>query len=207
MSPTATAAPATPTTAPSAATPSTVHPVMAFLDRSILRERRLEALWKRASRGAFEEEVREDFQFEAYEDREHARILRRHRATVARALGVERRAPGSRATKVGRTFTPKDALAEALFLKVQARADYAAFGSFIQDRFLRKFVEVLASSEKAALERLAVRARELGVRPVAPGARRPSMTPVAPRDGVRPTVPAMATVPVASADASHLVLA
>jgi hypothetical protein len=151
-----------------------VHPVMAFLDRSILRERRLEALWKRAARGTFTDEIKEEFRFEAYEDREHARILRRHRSTVAKALGVERRAPGSRATKVGRTFTPQDAIGEALYLKAQSKADYASFFPYIQDRYLRKFVEVLAGAEASALVHLTERATALGVRPVAPGARRPS---------------------------------
>lgn len=148
------------------------HPVLDFLDRSILRERRMEALWKRAARGPFSKDVREEFLFEAYEDREHARILRRHRATLARVLNAPRRAPGSRATKVGRTFTPADALGEALYIKSQCRIEYMGMSRAILDRFLRKFVEVLASSEDAALPRLLDRAREYGVRPVAPGTRR-----------------------------------
>ncbi len=157
--------------APPRAEAPTTHPVLEFLDRSILRERRMEALWKRAARGPFGETIQEEFLFEAYEDREHARILRRHRATVARALGAARRAPGSRATKVGRTFTPADALGEALYIKAQCRADYTAMSRVILDRFLRKFVEVLANSEDAALPRLLERARELGVRPTPPGRR------------------------------------
>lgn len=158
-------------TAASLETPA-VHPVLEFLDRSILRERRMEALWKRAARGPFPQDVKEEFLFEAYEDREHARILRRHRATVARALNAPRRAPGSRATKVGRTFTPADALGEALYIKSQCRVEYLGMSRMISDRFLRKFVEVLANSEDAALPRLMDRAREYGVRPVAPGSRR-----------------------------------
>ncbi len=159
----------TATAARNGATIAPVHPVLEFLDRSILRERRLEALWKRASRGPFTDEVRDEFRFEAYEDREHARILRRHRATVARALGIDRRAPGSRATKVGRTFTPAAALGEALALKAISRTEYHGRMAGLPDRYLRKFVEVLASSEDAALPRLLETARGLGVRPRAPG--------------------------------------
>ena len=89
-------------------------PVLSFLDRSILRERRMEALWKRAARGPFPDDLRDELRFESYEDREHARILRRHRATYVRALGILRRSPGSRATKVGRTLSPASAFSEAL---------------------------------------------------------------------------------------------
>lgn len=151
---------------------SEVHPLLAFLDRSILRERRMEALWKRASRGPWPEEIRDQFEFEAYEDREHARILRRHRATVQKALGIRKRAPGSRATKVGRTVSPADALSEALVLKAAARAEYAGMHHNIPDRYLRKFVEVLASAEDEALPQLLESAREVGVRPCRPGSRR-----------------------------------
>ena len=139
--------------------------VMEFLDRSILRERRMEALWKRAARGPFPDEFREDLRFESYEDREHARILRRHRATFARSLPVARRAPGSRATKVGRTLSPAAALAEALALKAVSQAEYTGTIRFVQDRFLRKFVEVLANSEDMALPRLIERAGDYGIRP------------------------------------------
>jgi len=162
-------------------THSRTHPILAFLDRSILRERRMEALWKRAARGDFGEEICEEFLFEAYEDREHARILRRHRATVVRSLGGVRRAPGSRATKVGRTFTPSDALAEALALKAASRADYLGMSRFIPDRYLRKFVEVLASAEDEALPRLLERGREFGVRPRPPEPHRAAL--------LRPRVP------------------
>jgi hypothetical protein len=142
--------------------------LMEFLDRSIVRERRMEALWKRASRGPFEEEFRETLLFESYEDREHARILRRHRATAARALGIERRSPGSRASKVGRTFSPAAALAEALCLKASSRAEYAGMVRFVEERFLRKFVEVLANSEDASLPHLLERAGAYGIRPKSP---------------------------------------
>ena len=142
--------------------------LMEFLDRGILRERRMEALWKRAARGPFAEDFREELLFESYEDREHARILRRHRATAARLLGIDRRAPGSRATKVGRTFSPAAALAEALSLKAASRAEYAGMVRFLEDRFLRKFVEVLAGAEDAALPRLLVRAKPYGIRPKPP---------------------------------------
>jgi hypothetical protein len=142
--------------------------LLEFLDRGILRERRMEALWKRAARGPFAEDFRDELLFESYEDREHARILRRHRATAARALGVDRRAPGSRATKVGRTFSPAAALAEALSLKAASRAEYAGMIRFVEDRFLRKFVEVLAGAEDAALPRLLERARPYGIRPRSP---------------------------------------
>jgi hypothetical protein len=155
--------------------------LLEFLDRSILRERRLEALWKRASRGPFAEDFREELEFEAYEDREHARILRRHRSTVARNLGAERRAPGSRASKMGRTFSPAAALAEALSIKAASRAEYAGMVRFLEDRYLRKFVDVLAGSEDRALPRLLDRARHYGIRPRAPEAERAErMRPVSP---------------------------
>jgi hypothetical protein len=141
---------------------------MEFLDRSILRERRMEALWKRAARGPFSDDFRDDLRFESYEDREHARILRRHRATFARALGSTRRAPGSRATKVGRTLSPAAALAEALSLKAASRAEYMGAFRGIDDRFLRKFVEVLANSEGMALPRLLERSGDYGIRPRQP---------------------------------------
>ena len=142
--------------------------MMEFLDRSILRERRMEALWKRAARGPFSEEFREELLFESYEDREHARILRRHRATMARQHGFARRAPGSRATKVGRTFSPAAALSEALSLKAASRAEYAGMVRFLEDRFLRKFVDVLSGAEDQALPRLLARAGEYGIRPKPP---------------------------------------
>jgi hypothetical protein len=155
--------------------------LLEFLDRSILRERRLEALWKRASRGPFAEDFREELEFEAYEDREHARILRRHRATVARNLGAERRAPGSRASKMGRTFSPASALAEALSIKAASRAEYAGMSRFLEDRYLRKFVEVLANAEDRVLPRLLDRARHYGIRPKPPEAERAErMRPVSP---------------------------
>ena len=146
--------------------------LLEFLDRSILRERRLEALWKRASRGPFADDFREELEFEAYEDREHARILRRHRATVARALSAQRRAPGSRASKMGRTFSPASALAEALSIKAASRAEYAGMSRFLSDRYLRKFVEVLADAEDRALPRLLDRARQYGIRARPPEAER-----------------------------------
>jgi hypothetical protein len=142
--------------------------LLEFLDRSILRERRMEALWKRAARGPFAEDFREELLFESYEDREHARILRRHRATAARTLGIDKRAPGSRATKVGRTFSPASALAEALSLKAASRAEYTGMVRYVEERFLRKFVEVLSGSEDAALPRLLARARPYGIRPKPP---------------------------------------
>jgi len=155
--------------------------LLEFLDRSILRERRLEALWKRASRGPFAEDFREELEFEAYEDREHARILRRHRATVARSLGAERRAPGSRASKMGRTFSPAAALAEALSIKSASRGEYAGMSRFVGERFLRKFVEVLADAEDRALPRLLDRARQYGIRPKPPDRERAErMRPVSP---------------------------
>lgn len=155
--------------------------VMEFLDRSILRERRMEALWKRASRGPFSDDFRDDLRFESYEDREHARILRRHRATFARLLAVAKRAPGSRATKVGRTLSPAAALAEALALKAASRAEYMGMVRYVPDRFLRKFVEVLAGSEDMALPRLLERAGSYGIRPRPPEPHRASLLrPVAP---------------------------
>lgn len=155
--------------------------LLEFLDRSILRERRLEALWKRASRGPFADDFREELEFEAYEDREHARILRRHRATVARSVGAERRAPGSRASKMGRTFSPAAALAEALSIKNASRGEYAGMSRFVGERFLRKFVEVLAGAEDRALPRLLERARHYGIRPKAPESERAErMRPVSP---------------------------
>ncbi|MHC4820334.1 MAG: hypothetical protein ACYTDX_01270 [Planctomycetota bacterium] len=172
-----------------------IHPVMAFLDRSILRERRMEALWKRAAKGNFGEETQERFLFEAYEDREHARILRRHRRTVAKSLGGNVRAPGSRATKVGRTVTPEAALAEALALKIQARTDYNNMFEAVQDRFLRKFVQVLGGAEDEALVELLERSREIGVRPVAPKRRH-----VMPAVALNP--PTLTRVP-ASPSAAH----
>lgn len=150
-------------------------PVLAFLDRSILRERRMEALWKRASRGPFPEEFRDELRFESYEDREHARILRRHRATCIRALGIQRRAPGSRATKVGRTLSPASALAEALALKAASRVEYLGTFRHLEDRFLRKFVEVLAGAEDRALPVLLARARQFGIRPRLPEPRRAAL--------------------------------
>ena len=150
-------------------------PVLAFLDRSILRERRMEALWKRAARGPFAEEVRDDLRFESYEDREHARILRRHRATYIRGLGIQRRAPGSRASKVGRTLSPAAAFAEALCLKVTSRAEYTGVFRHIQERFLRKFVEVLAGAEDRSLPLLLARAGQYGIRPRPPGPERASL--------------------------------
>lgn len=155
--------------------------LLEFLDRGILRERRMEALWKRAARGPFAEEFREELLFESYEDREHARILRRHRATTARALGIVKRAPGSRATKVGRTFSPAAALAEALSLKVASRAEYTGMVRYIEERFLRKFVEVLAGSEDQALPRLMERAGQYGIRQRPPEpARAALLRPVCP---------------------------
>ena len=150
-------------------------PVLTFLDRSILRERRMEALWKRAARGPFAEEVRDDLRFESYEDREHARILRRHRATYIRVLGIQRRAPGSRATKVGRTLSPAAAFGEALCLKATSRGEYAGVFRHLQDRFLRKFVEVLAGAEDRSLPVLLARARQYGIRPRPPVAARASL--------------------------------
>ena len=167
--------------------------LMEFLDRSIVRERRMEALWKRASRGPFEEEFREALLFESYEDREHARILRRHRATAARALGIEKRSPGSRASKVGRTFSPASALAEALCLKASSRAEYAGMVRYIEERFLRKFVEVLANSEDASLPALLERAGSYGIRPRSPDpARAAALRPVLGR--LDCPAPAVATV-------------
>jgi len=155
--------------------------LMEFLDRSIVRERRMEALWKRASRGPFAEEFREELLFESYEDREHARILRRHRATAARSFGIEKRSPGSRASKVGRTFSPAAALAEALCLKAASRAEYAGMVRFVEERFLRKFVEVLAGSEDASLPHLLERAGTYGIRPRSPeAARAAALRPMAP---------------------------
>jgi len=172
MNLTAPAAPA----APAAADPAAAaDPVLAFLDRSILRERRMEALWKRAARGPFPEEFRDALRFESYEDREHARILRRHRATCIRGLGIQRRSPGSRATKVGRTLSPAAALAEALALKASSRAEYTGTFRFLSDRFLRKFVEVLAGAEDRSLPPLLDRARHYGIRPRPPEPRRAAL--------------------------------
>jgi len=158
-------------------------PILSFLDRSILRERRMEALWKRASRGPFPEEFRDELRFESYEDREHARILRRHRATYIRALGIQRRAPGSRATKVGRTLSPASALAEALALKAASRCEYLGTFRHLQDRFLRKFVEVLSGAEDCALPVLLSRARQYGIRPRPPEPRQADLLP-APLQGL-----------------------
>jgi hypothetical protein len=155
--------------------------LLEFLDRSILRERRMEALWKRAGRGPFTEDFREELLFESYEDREHARILRRHRATAARNLAIEKRAPGSRATKVGRTFSPAAALAEALSLKAASRAEYTGMIRYVEDRFLRKFVEVLAGAEDTSLPHLLDRARTYGIRPKCPDpARAALLRPICP---------------------------
>ena len=173
--------------------PTPADLLMDFLDRSILRERRMEALWKRAARGPFPEEFRDELRFESYEDREHARILRRHRATFARTLDVPRRAPGSRATKVGRTLSPATALSEALSLKAASRAEYIGYAGIIPDRYLRKFVHVLASSEDMALPRLLGRAGDFGIRPRAPDASR----------AVRPNPPAPGLLRPASAAASN----
>jgi hypothetical protein len=155
-------------------------PVLLFLDRAILRERRMEALWKRAARGPFPEEVREALRFESYEDREHARILRRHRGTYVRSLGIQRRAPGSRASKVGRTLSAASAMAEALSLKAASRAEYTGMWSHIEDRFLRKFVQVLAGSEDRSLPALLETARHFGIRPKSPSPERAAqLRPVA----------------------------
>ena len=147
-------------------------PVLTFLDRAILRERRMEALWKRAARGPFPEEVREALRFESYEDREHARILRRHRGTYVRALGIQRRSPGSRASKVGRTLSAAAAMAEALSLKAASRAEYNGMWMHVEDRFLRKFVQVLAGAEDRSLPTLLEIARHFGIRPKAPSPER-----------------------------------
>jgi len=170
-------------------------PVLTFLDRAILRERRMEALWKRAARGPFPEEVREALRFESYEDREHARILRRHRGTYVRSLGLLRRSPGSRASKVGRTLSPAAAMAEALSLKAASRAEYSSMWTLIGERFLRKFVQVLAGAEDRSLPSLLEVAGHYGIRPKAPSPERAAqLRPVSPTLLSAPAgaVPAMA---------------
>ncbi len=137
-------------------------PLLEFLDRSIRRERRLEALLRRASRGPFEDEARERLRFEAYENREHARILRRHRLDVVRGLRIVAPAPGARVARVGATVTPEAAIGESLRLRAAARDEYRAVFDAIGERHLRKFVEVLARAQADGFRRLRETAEALG---------------------------------------------
>jgi len=139
-----------------------VSPLLDFMDRAIRRERRLEALLRRASRARFDEEARERLRFEAYEDREHARILRRHRLDVVRGLRVLSPSPGARVAKVGATVTAEAALRESLRLRARARDDYREAVSLVEDRFLRKFVEVTARAHAEGVVRLGEIAADLG---------------------------------------------
>ena len=147
-----------------ASPPPAVHPLVDFLDRSIRRERRLEALLRRASRGPWSDDDREQLRFEAYENREHARIFRRHRADVVRELGLSGGSPGARVAKVGRTTIPGNALTEALHLTAVSVEEYDMVAPEIRERFLRKFVEVLAKAQKDGIVRLREVAARIGVR-------------------------------------------
>ncbi len=131
-----------------------------FLDFGIRIERRLEALWRRAARGTMAEEARERLEFESYEDREHARILRRHRADVTARMDSVPRAPGARIAKIGRTLSPRAALREALELKECSRVAYERTAATIEDRYLSKFVEVLADCETRSYAELLELAEE-----------------------------------------------
>lgn len=160
------------------------HPLVEFLDRSIRRERRLEALLRRSSRGPWSEGDREQLGFESYENREHARILRRHRADVVRDLGLAGGSPGARVAKVGRTTIPGNALAEAIHLTAVSVEEYDMVAPEIRERFLGKFVQVLAKAQKDGLDRLRAVSARIGVRVAAysmtrnPAAPRASSPPV-----------------------------
>jgi hypothetical protein len=85
--------------------------------------------------------------------------------------------------KVGRTTIPGNALAEAMHLTAVSVAEYDMVAPEIRERFLGKFVQVLAKAQKDGLDRLRAVSARIGVRVAAYSM---TMNPEAPRASSSP---------------------
>ena len=116
------------------------------IEEAIGRESRMEALLLRGAR-TFESTVhRSQVRRMARENRDHSRILRRH----LRELRGGPKGPGRtprRVLPLG-PMRPPEALEEALSFKTHLADYYEEITGGIEDRYLRKFVEILARCER-----------------------------------------------------------
>ena len=116
------------------------------VEDAIVREARMEALLLRGARTFGSTVHRSQVRRMARENRDHSRILRRH----LRELRGGPKGPGRtprRVLPLG-PMRPPEALEEALSYKVALAGYYDEIRNSIEDRYLRKFVEILSRCER-----------------------------------------------------------
>ena len=116
------------------------------IEDAILREARMEALLLRGARSFQSTVHRSQVRRMARENRDHSRILRRH----VRELRGGPRGPGRtprRVLPLG-PMRPPEALEKALGYKSALAGYYEEITGGIEDRYLRKFVEIVARCER-----------------------------------------------------------
>jgi hypothetical protein len=116
------------------------------IEEAIAREARMEALLLRGARSFTSTVHRSQVRRMARENRDHSRILRRH----LRELRGGPRGPGRtprRVLPLG-PMRPPEALEEALSFKTDLAGYYEDILGGIEDRYLQKFVEILARCER-----------------------------------------------------------
>ena len=116
------------------------------IEDAIGREGRMEALLLRGARSFSSTVHRSQVRRMARENRDHSRILRRH----LRELRGGPKGPGRtprRVLPLG-PMRPPEALEEALSFKTELAGYYEDITGGIEDRYLRKFVEILARCER-----------------------------------------------------------
>jgi rubrerythrin len=116
------------------------------IEEAIGREARMEALLLRGARSFTSTVHRSQVRRMARENRDHSRILRRH----LRELRGGPKGPGRtprRVLPLG-PMRPPEALEEALSYKTILASYYEEIQGGLEDRYLRKFVEILARCER-----------------------------------------------------------
>jgi rubrerythrin len=134
--------------------------LQAALDRAICEEERLERWLEYVSRRVESPSVKSFLHRMALEDRDHGRILRRHRNDleapgVAPTAPATRRAPLPTHIEIRGEMGYYRALLTAVQMKAEAAEYYRKLGPAAENRYIRTFLQILANREEEQRDLLA----------------------------------------------------
>ncbi|MGQ0614511.1 MAG: ferritin family protein [Planctomycetaceae bacterium] len=128
-----------------------------MLERAIAEEERLERWLEFVSRRVESMPVKGFLHRMALEDRDHGRILRRHRADLEEALDTfpARRAPLPTHMEIRGEMGYYRALLTAVQMKSEAAEFYRKLAPAAESRYIRTFLQILANREEEQRDLLA----------------------------------------------------
>ncbi|MFQ5845294.1 MAG: hypothetical protein ACE5JG_09945 [Planctomycetota bacterium] len=136
--------------------PATAEQVPSALDQAIAEEERLERWLEFISRRVEAADVKAFLHRMALEDRDHGRILRRHRADLPeRDLDAARRPGLPTHIEIHSEMGYYRAVLVAIQLKAEAAEYYRKLAPSAESRYLRTFLQILAAREEEQRDVLA----------------------------------------------------